>query len=113
MNENREDKKTGFAGVADIIRTIIPREKFDEVEALNALSSSWETVIPAAVSAAVPRTRPLSINGRILTVAVDNPLWSGELGFFRKEIVAKIRQLVPSTGIEDVKFVTKAPRRAS
>ena len=106
-----KERKASFASAKEILRLIIPDEKYGETSALKILSGAWSSVIPGAVRSAADSSKPLKIEDAVLMIAVDNPLWAGELNFYRREMLERIAVLVPGRTVKDIRFVTKEPRR--
>jgi predicted nucleic acid-binding Zn ribbon protein len=106
-----KERKSSFASLGEILRGVVPDAKVSEAAVLRTLAGAWASVVPPAAGAAAKSSRPLGLEGPVLTVAVDNPLWAGELNFYKPEMIESIRRLVPGRTVGEIRFVTKAPRR--
>ena len=102
-------KEKAFSPVADVIRTIIPEERFEEAAALKTLSGAWLAVVGDGRLAG--ESRPLKIDRAVLTIGVDHPVWTVELNSRRREILENVVRLIPRRGVREIKVILSASRR--
>jgi len=64
---------------------------------VNKLRGLWPELVGEAVSA---HTSPESVDGKVITLTVDTPQWMHHLGFFKEDILTKLKPY----GLTDVRF---------
>ena len=68
----------------------------------------WESIVGSPLSG---RTRPLRIQDGTLWVYVDNSTLYHHLGYLVPRIIGRIRQEVPSTSVQRVRFTLRESER--
>ena len=65
----------------------------------------WEAIVGPEFA---PRSHPLKVRKRILTVAILNPVWMLKFSYDKREILSKINSLLTTEAIEDI-YLTLPP----
>lgn len=60
---------------------------------------AWERIVGPAVAA---HTAPLEVKNRRLSVAVESPAWSQQLAFLKRDILARIEEILGAGVIDDI-----------
>jgi predicted nucleic acid-binding Zn ribbon protein len=97
-------RKSRFHSVGDVLGKFLKGHGFDENLGVYRLFKEWENLVgdPASI-----HSSPDQINEGCLVVAVDNPVWSTEIGFRKKEILAGIKKLDDAPAVKDIRFRLK------
>ncbi len=64
---------------------------------LNAVRSKWADIVGPPIAV---HTFPDTIRGKVLTIIVDTPQWMHHLGFFKEDILEKLK----SYKIDEIRF---------
>ncbi len=64
---------------------------------VNKLRNKWTDLVGEAVAS---HTSPGSVSGKTITITVDTPQWLHHLGFFKEDILTKLKPF----GLSEVKF---------
>lgn len=88
--------------LAQVLSELIALRGYARRDATTALQNAWSA---AAGEAVARQTRAIDIKRGVLQVAVANsPLLSELVGFYRTQLVARLKELSPELRIKDVKF---------
>jgi predicted nucleic acid-binding Zn ribbon protein len=91
---------TPFHSISSIVESFKRQELWDEKRAFDRLVRAW----PDAVGANVSRqTRLVEIRQDVLYVATSHSVWAQQLGFQRKDILAKLNAKLPRP-LKDIRF---------
>ncbi|MBI4848189.1 MAG: DUF721 domain-containing protein [Nitrospirae bacterium] len=72
----------------NILNTFIKDYGIEGGVALNAIRIQWDKLVGQAVAA---HTFPDTIKNKVITLIVDTPQWLHHLGFFKEEIITKLK----------------------
>jgi hypothetical protein len=64
---------------------------------LRAIHKQWKDIVGHAIAS---HTSPLELKSKLLTINVDSPQWMHHLGFFKEEMLDKLK----SYKIEQIRF---------
>lgn len=88
--------------LSQVLSELVALRGYARRDANRELQSSWAA---AAGEAVARQTRAVEIRRGVLQVAVaSSPLLSELVGFYRTQLVARLKQLSPELRIKDVKF---------
>ena len=88
--------------IDEVLAPLLRRLGFGRKIREARLAADWERVVGTRIAR---HSRPAGVRGRTLLVNVDSSAWLAELsGFFKEEIVSKIRKEHGGTRIDDVRF---------
>ena len=91
--------------LAEILPASLQHWRGDKKGLLSALESQWSAIVGLPLSA---KTRPVSLRGDLLVVAVDSSPLANELQFLQETILKKIRQEVPALTLTQIRFQLRA-----
>ncbi len=97
-------RKSRFHSVGDVLDKFLKGHGFNENLGVYRLFKEWKNL--AGEQAGI-HSCPDQINDGSLVVAVDNPVWSTEIGFRKKEILAGIKKLNEAPPVNDIRFRLK------
>ena len=90
-----------FTKLGDLLPSVLKRfgleRRFKEQQVLTL----WPTVVGDELAA---RTKATKIDRGVLFVHVDHGAWLQELHFIEKDLIAKLRELVPGVTIKKIRF---------
>ena len=66
---------------------------------MTAVFAHWEEIVGPSVGAHV---RPLSLRGRVLVVATDQPAWASQLRFLVPDLLRRLAAITGDEAIEQV-----------
>ncbi|RPI84173.1 MAG: DUF721 domain-containing protein [Planctomycetaceae bacterium] len=88
--------------LAQVLSELIALRGYARRDSVTALQNVWAN---AAGEAVAKQTRAVEIKRGVLQVAVANsPLLSELVGFYRTQLVARLKELAPELRIKDLKF---------
>ncbi len=103
----------GFHGLTDILRQLRDRypvleKRWNEAQALQ----NWEKIVGPAIAR---NAQPLRVEGGILWVQVEHPIWRAELHARKAQILAALNKEFQDTPLTDLQFTDTgaSQRRAS
>lgn len=91
-----------FIPVANGLQKFLQEHGFEENLVLFKLYQDWKDTVGTT---AALHSCPDHLKMGCLYIAVDNPVWTSELGFRKKEILSRIADKIPD--LEDIRFVIK------
>lgn len=92
--------------LADLVAGVYPSKEPAEVAALRAFGW-WERAVPERVSR---NARPVRVERGALIVHATTSVWAQELDMLKDELLARLRQVAPKSGIRAVRVrVGKLP----
>jgi predicted nucleic acid-binding Zn ribbon protein len=68
------------------------------------LMGEWESIVGNKTAS---KSRPTKYQGELLIVEVDHPAWVQELNLLKGQILKKISQTYPKSGIKNIRFILK------
>ncbi len=89
------------AKVGDLLPGLAKKNGWSAVVEVHRLKSAWVSIVGEAVAA---HTTPEKISGKRLTVLVDSSPWLVQLGFYKRDILRKINNLLGGGLVGDLFF---------
>jgi predicted nucleic acid-binding Zn ribbon protein len=93
-----------FTKLGDLLPSVLKRfgleQRFKEQQVLTL----WSAVVGDELSA---RTKATKIDRGVLFVHVDHGAWLQELHFIEKDLIVKLRELVPGVTIKKIRFSSR------
>lgn len=90
----------GPISIGKIVSRLMARTGYDRERAADGLAAAWQEAAPAALKAA---SQPGLVRRGVLEVFVSHSALVQELGFQKREVLAKLAALVPAAGITDIR----------
>ncbi|MCE2727586.1 MAG: DUF721 domain-containing protein [Planctomycetaceae bacterium] len=90
----------GPISIGKIVSRLMARTGYDREQAADGLAAAWQEAAPAALKAA---SQPGLVRRGVLEVFVSHSALVQELGFQKREVLAKLTALVPAAGITDIR----------
>lgn len=89
------------AKVGDLLPGLAKKNGWSTVVEVHRLKAAWASVVGEMVAA---HTTPEKISGRRLMVLVDSSPWLVQLGFYKKDLLRKVNDLLGGGLVGDVFF---------
>ena len=93
-----------FTKVGELLPTILKQLGLDKRFKEQRVLTLWSAVVGEEIAA---RTKATKIDRGVLFVRVDHGAWLQELHFIEREIIEKLRALVPGVTINKIRFSSK------
>jgi hypothetical protein len=91
-------KKGKLESVAKLLKDVYPAP--DQLEAAKAFSW-WSRSVPPRILA---HARPVRLSRGVLIVHVSSSVWANELHYLSDDLLTRLREAAPSSGIEKIRF---------
>lgn len=95
-----ERPATGPVAIGRLVSRLMARSGYDREQGSAALATAWETAAPASLRGA---SRAGLVRRGVLEVFVSHSAHVQELGFQKRDVVARLQALVPDAGITDIR----------
>jgi predicted nucleic acid-binding Zn ribbon protein len=89
-------------GVGDVLSDLTRQAGWEPQLARADLARTWETV---AGEDTARHTRPVALDGGMLTVQADSTAWAKQLQFMRAHVLSEIIRRFPEAGVESIRFI--------
>ncbi|MFM7207177.1 MAG: DUF721 domain-containing protein [Planctomycetaceae bacterium] len=99
MNRRR-DPGTDPLSVGRLMTRLLARTGYDREQSTSAVEAAWSEAVPPSFRGV---SRPGSVRRGVLDVFVRHSAHVQELGFHKQAIVARLAELVPGSGITDIR----------
>ena len=93
-----------FTKLGDLLPPVLKRFGLDQRFKEQQVLTLWPTVVGEELSA---RTKATKIDRGVLFVHVEHGAWLQELHFIEKDLIVKLRELVPGVTITKIRFSAK------
>ncbi len=91
-------KKGKLESIAKLLKGVYPAP--DQLEAAKAFSW-WSRSVPPRILA---HARPVRLSRGVLIVHVSSSVWANELHYLSDDLLTRLRNAAPSSGIEKIRF---------
>ncbi|HBF13444.1 MAG TPA: hypothetical protein DDW49_08700 [Deltaproteobacteria bacterium] len=98
------NKKSSLTKASHIIEETLKNLKADRSFKVYPIWKQWPQIVGETIAAKCEATY---VQGKILVVTVTNSVWMNELGFQKRQILEKIKELIPESTVEDIRFQLK------
>jgi hypothetical protein len=103
-------KKGHLESLAKLLKSVYPAP--DQLEAAKAFAC-WSRSVPPRI---LEHARPVRLSRGVLTVHVSSSVWANELHYLSDDLLARLREAAPTSGIEKIRFqvgpLPDIPKRA-
>lgn len=89
-------------GVGDVLADLTRQAGWEPQLARADLARTWEVV---AGEDTAKHTRPVALDGGLLTVQADSTAWAKQLQFMRAHVLSEIIRRFPEAGVESIRFI--------
>jgi predicted nucleic acid-binding Zn ribbon protein len=89
-------------GVGDVLADLTRQAGWEPQLARADLSRTWEVVAGAETA---QHTRPVALDGGMLTVQADSTAWAKQLQLMRAHVLSEIIRRFPEAGVESIRFI--------
>ncbi len=79
---------------------LMARTGYDREQATNGLAAAWDEAAPETLRG---RSQPGTIRRGVLEVFVSHSAHVQEMGFHKRDVLARLQSLVPAEGITDIR----------
>jgi len=90
----------GPLAIGRIVSRLMARAGYDREQGAAALADAWEAAVPATLKGA---SRAGRVRRGVLEVFVSHSAHVQELGFQKRDVVARLQALAPDAGITDIR----------
>jgi len=90
----------GPRSIGGLVSRLLARTGYDQEQTAGALADAWEQAVPAAFRRT---SQPGLVKRGVLEVFVSHSALVQEMGFHKREILAKLAASVPGEGITDIR----------
>jgi len=90
----------GPRAIGGLVSRLLARTGYDQTAAIDALSAAWEQVAPPAFRGA---SQAGQVRRGVLDVLVSHSALVQEMGFHKRELLARLAAIVPAEGITDIR----------
>lgn len=109
----REDVRFRKANPVSLSRILAPLATelgIDEGILFKKLRNHWQDIVGPANAR---HTKPLSLDGSVLTVAVSSPAWNTQARYLKSSFLKNIERFEPDNGTEilDIRFVLESNKQ--
>lgn len=90
----------GPRAIGGLVNRLLARTGYDQTASVDALAAAWEQVAPPAFRGA---SQAGLVRRGVLDVMVSHSALVQEMGFHKREILARLAEIVPAEGITDIR----------
>ena len=90
----------GPQAIGRIVSRLLARTGYDREQGSEALVAAWRAAVPEAIAA---RSRPGRVRRGVLEVFVSHSAVAQEFAFMKHDVLARLRQALPSAAITDIR----------
>ncbi len=93
-----------FVSLKNVLESVLKECKLDaDIDAYKVFSCWGEIAGPIVAN----HSRPVRLNGDVLYVEVDDPIWLSQLRYMKRDILQKIDKRTKPGTFKDLKFFLK------
>ena len=97
---SRRSDTTGPLSIGSVMSRLMARSGYDREQASAGLEAAWRDAVPEHLRAA---SRPGLVRRGVLEVFVSHSAHVQELAFQKRAVVERLRSLLPTEGITDIR----------
>jgi len=86
--------------IGSIVSRLLARTGYDQEQAAGGLATAWEQAAPPGF---LGRSQPGAVRRGVLEVFVTHSALAQEMGFHKRDVLARLAELVPAEGITDIR----------
>jgi hypothetical protein len=104
FNPNRTEHArataAGPTSIGRLMSRLMSRTGYDREQAAGSLATAWQQAAPESLRGA---SQPGLVRRGVLEVFVSHSALVQEMGFHKRDVVARLGELVPAEGITDIR----------
>jgi hypothetical protein len=100
MQHDQSRSPSGPRAIKSLMTRLMARTGYDREQAANGLAAAWDEVAPEIMRG---RSQPGTIRRGVLEVFVSHSAHVQEMGFYKRDVLARLNALVPAEGITDIR----------
>jgi hypothetical protein len=100
MNRRSRAAAADPLSVGRLMSRLMARTGYDREQTASALDAAWHEAVPPVFRTA---SRPGTVRRGVLDVFVTHSAHVQELGFHKRAIVDRLKELVPDAGVTDIR----------
>jgi len=93
-------RPSGPRSIASLVSRLMARTGYDREQGTGALADAWREAAPATLRGA---SQAGLVRRGVLEVFVTHSALVQEMGFHKREVLARLGELVPGEGITDIR----------
>ena len=98
--KRHEPPAAGPQAIGRLVTRLLARTGHDREQSSAGLLDAWQNAAPEALRDA---SRPGTVRRGVLEVFVTHSALVQEMGFHKRDILAKLAEIVPAEGITDIR----------
>jgi hypothetical protein len=101
MNQPRDPSTAGGPrSIGSVVSRLLARTGYDQEQAANGLATAWDQAAPDGFRGC---SQPGIVRKGVLEVFVSHSALVQDMGFHKRDVLAKLAALVPAEGITDIR----------
>lgn len=100
----RRERSDDVVSIGDIVDGLLRDEVFSRGMPVAELASAWVSIVGERMAGA---TTPMSLEGGVLTVGVDNGPWGAQARFLQEEIRGKADEALGGDRVTSIRIVVR------
>lgn len=100
MHPESPSSSSGPRAIKSLMTRLMARTGYDREQATSGLAAAWDEAVPETLRG---RSQPGTIRRGVLEVFVSHSAHVQEMGFHKRDVLARLNALVPAEGITDIR----------
>ena len=100
IHPKRSEPATGPVSIGSVMGRLMARAGYQREQASAGLAAAWAEAVPEPLRGA---SQPGLVRRGVLDVFVSHSAHVQELGFQKRDVVARLQRLLPAAGITDIR----------
>ena len=100
MLPSQKPSAAGPRTIGSVMSRLLARTGYDQEHGADGLAAAWQAVAPASLRGS---SQAGLVRRGVLDVFVSHSALVQEMGFHKREVLARLSELVPSEGITDIR----------
>jgi hypothetical protein len=101
MQQHDESRSVGGPrAIKSLMNRLLARTGYDREQGSSGLAAAWEAAAPEPLKG---RSQPGHVRRGVLEVFVSHSAHVQEMGFYKRDVLARLNALVPGEGITDIR----------
>jgi hypothetical protein len=100
MQHDPSRSPSGPRAIKSLMTRLMARTGYDREQSSSGLTAAWDEAAPETLKG---RSQPGTIRRGVLEVFVSHSAHVQEMGFHKRDVLARLQSLVPAEGITDIR----------
>jgi Dna[CI] antecedent, DciA len=100
MPNQKQSAATGPRTIGSVMSRLLARTGYDQEHGVDGLAAVWQEVAPASLRGS---SQAGLVRRGVLDVFVSHSALVQEMGFHKREVLARLGELAPAEGITDIR----------